>query len=255
MIRTEEIAAGRVDGHITHAEHPRGGVLILPTITAVDAHMRTAPGLLAEAGFTAMIWNPYPGEAPPADMAAAQARAGKLNDGVIDAMADCVSHHARQAAFAGGGGAGLLPRRSLRGAARGASDKRLWPACRIIRRSACRCRPTRRSTRLRWPRTSRARSIWSTAPAIRCSCIRCFCRSVTCWNSARPQRWSQVHPGAVHSFMRPDLQTTPANALGEPAVLAAGDGVPGDLPARGRGWTRQIPGLIFAASALISRSP
>ena len=33
MIRTEEVATGRVDGHITHAERPRGGILVLPTIT------------------------------------------------------------------------------------------------------------------------------------------------------------------------------------------------------------------------------
>ena len=39
MIRTEQIAQGRVDGHITHAERPRGGVLMLPTITGVDAQM------------------------------------------------------------------------------------------------------------------------------------------------------------------------------------------------------------------------
>ena len=50
MIRTEEVALGRVDGHITHAERPRGGVLILPTITGVDAHMRERAGMLAEAG-------------------------------------------------------------------------------------------------------------------------------------------------------------------------------------------------------------
>jgi dienelactone hydrolase len=58
MIRTEEIAVGKVDGHLSHAEKPRGGVLILPTITAVDAHMKDRAVKLAEAGFTSMIWNP-----------------------------------------------------------------------------------------------------------------------------------------------------------------------------------------------------
>ena len=55
MIRTEEIAQGRVQGHIAHAERPRGGVLILPTITAVDAPMKERARILAEAGFTAMV--------------------------------------------------------------------------------------------------------------------------------------------------------------------------------------------------------
>ena len=58
MIRTESIATGRVNGHIAHAERPRGGVLVLPTITAVDAPMRERARLLAEAGFTALVWDP-----------------------------------------------------------------------------------------------------------------------------------------------------------------------------------------------------
>ncbi len=35
MIRTEEIALDRVKRLITHAERPRGGVLMLPTIPRV----------------------------------------------------------------------------------------------------------------------------------------------------------------------------------------------------------------------------
>src|SRR4029078_3946370 len=92
MIRTEQISSGRVCGHIAHAERPRAGVLVLPTITAVDAPMRERARLLAEAGFTAMGWDPYPGEAAPADMPSAQARAGKLDDGGLDSMVECVSH-------------------------------------------------------------------------------------------------------------------------------------------------------------------
>ena len=65
MIRTEQVALGRVDGHVTHAERPRGGVLILPTITGVDAHMRERAGMLAEAGYSALIWDPYPGSRRP----------------------------------------------------------------------------------------------------------------------------------------------------------------------------------------------
>ena len=37
--------------------------------------MRERAGMLAEAGFTAMIWNPYPGQQAPADMAQAQTMA------------------------------------------------------------------------------------------------------------------------------------------------------------------------------------
>src|SRR5262245_21033623 len=92
MIRTEDIAVGRVDGHITHAERPRGGVLMLPTITAVDPHMKDLARKLAEAGFTSLIWNPYPGEAPPPDVTAAQPRAGKLDDGSLAAMSACIDH-------------------------------------------------------------------------------------------------------------------------------------------------------------------
>src|SRR5687768_15255715 len=92
MIRTEEVAQGRVHGHIAHAERPRGGVLVLPTITAIDAPMKERARLLAEAGFTAMVWNPYPGEAPPPDVNSAYPRAAKLTDGSLDAMIDCVSH-------------------------------------------------------------------------------------------------------------------------------------------------------------------
>ena len=43
----------------------------------------------------------------------------------------------------------------------------------------------------------------------------------------------QVHPGADHSFVRPDLHADPANVLRHPAVVAAGGVVPASLPADG----------------------
>src|SRR5262249_4357472 len=92
MIRTEEIASGRVDGHIAHAERPRAGVLISPTFTGVDAPMRERAQILAQAGYTSLVWNPYPGQTAPTDLDAARTLATKLNDGVLDSMSDCVTH-------------------------------------------------------------------------------------------------------------------------------------------------------------------
>ena len=45
------------------------------TITGVDAFMRERAQRLAEAGFSSLVWDPYPGEAPPQDLPSAQARA------------------------------------------------------------------------------------------------------------------------------------------------------------------------------------
>jgi carboxymethylenebutenolidase len=92
MIRTEQIDAGRVKGLVTHAEKPRAGVLLLCTITGVDAFMRERGQRLAEAGYSSLVWDPYPGETPPQDLPSAQARAKKLNDGAVDEMSDCVGY-------------------------------------------------------------------------------------------------------------------------------------------------------------------
>ncbi len=50
MPRTETINTGRVKGLVTHADKPRGGVLLLCTISGVDAFMRERAERLAEAG-------------------------------------------------------------------------------------------------------------------------------------------------------------------------------------------------------------
>ena len=92
MIRTEQIDAGRVKGLATHAEKPRAGVLLLCTITGVDAFMRERGQRLAEAGYSSLVWDPYPGEPLPQDLSSAQTQAKKLNDGAVDEMADCVSY-------------------------------------------------------------------------------------------------------------------------------------------------------------------
>ena len=223
MIRTEQVNAGRVDGHITHAEHPRGGVLILPTITGVDAHMRDRANVLAEAGFSSMVWNPYPGETPPPDLPSAQARAPKLNDGAVDGMSDCVSHMLEKL---------KLPAVAVLGFCLGgryaillaARDKRLFA-----------CVPYYPSVRVPMSPNQTLDAV-ALAADIQCPVHlvhgtgdQVFLHPVFVQvRAALEQRAAatvvQVHPGAVHSFMRPDLQSAPANAIASrlswPPVLA-----------------------------------
>ena len=92
MIRTEELTAGRVNGSLAHAQLPRGGILLLPTIFGIDGFARERARLMAEAGFSTLIWNPYPGEVPPGDVPAAMARAGTLNDGLVEVMSECIGY-------------------------------------------------------------------------------------------------------------------------------------------------------------------
>lgn len=94
MIRTEAIEAKRVRGHIAHADKPIGGMLILPTITAIDGPTQAHARLLAEAGMTTLVWNPYPELDPPDGFPTAQARAAKLTDALMTDMHDCVAHRA-----------------------------------------------------------------------------------------------------------------------------------------------------------------
>jgi carboxymethylenebutenolidase len=211
MIRTEEITAGRVEGLVTHAATPRGGVLILPTITAVDAHMRERARLLAEAGWSSMIWNPFPGEPPPADTASGQARMGKLNDGALDAMAECVSHlrdKLRLPAVAAMGFC-LGGRYAVLLAAR---DRRLFA-----------CVPFYPSIRVPMSPNQTLDAI-ALAADIHCpvhlvhgTADQVFLHPVflqlrDALEKRKAATVVQVHPGAVHSFMRPDLHRDSANA-------------------------------------------
>jgi carboxymethylenebutenolidase len=223
MIRTEDIAQGRVDGFITHAERPRAGVLILPTITGVDAHMKERAQALAQAGFSSMIWNPYPGETPPADPASAQPRAAKLNDGAVDAMADCVSHLL---------GAMGLPAAAVLGFCLGgryavllaARDRRLfacvpfYPSIRVPMSPNQSLDALALAADIRCP----VHLVHGTADQVFLPPVYARLRDILEQRSAATM--VQVHPGAVHSFMRPDLHKTPANALASrlswPPVLA-----------------------------------
>jgi carboxymethylenebutenolidase len=223
MIRTEQIDAGRVKGLVTHAEKPRAGVLLLCTITGIDAFMRERGQKLAEAGYSSLVWDPYPGEAPPQDLPSAQARAKKLNDGAVDEMSDCVGYMldtmklpaVAVVGFCLGGRYALLL---------GARDKRLFA-----------CVPY-------YPSVHVLSQPHQTLDAVALSAeIPCAVHLVHAGadqvfkpdafaliRTALEQRPAativEIHPGAVHSFMRPDLQSVPANASGSrlswPQVVA-----------------------------------
>ena len=223
MIRTEEVTEGRVHGHIAHAERPRGGVLILPTITAVDAPMKERARILAEAGFTAMVWNPYPGESPPPDPDLARPFAAKLNDGVLDSMIDCVSHLA---------GTLRLPSVAVMGFCLGgryavllaAKDKRLatcvayYPSIRVPMSPNQTLDAIALAAEIPCP----VHLIHGTADQVLLQPVFEKLRAVLEQRSVATL--VQVHPGAVHSFMRPDLRKVPANGtaarLSWPPVMA-----------------------------------
>jgi carboxymethylenebutenolidase len=223
MIRTEEIAAGPVDGHITHAERPRGGVLVLPTITGVDAHMKDRAKSLAEAGFTAMIWNPYPGQTPPADTEAARPFSAKLTDGLVQSMSACVSHMLDKL---------KLPAVAVMGFCLGgryavllaAKDKRLvgcvpfYPSIRVPMSPNQSLDAMALAAEIACP----VHLVHGTADQVFLHPV--FLKLRDTLDQRKAVTMAQVHPGAVHSFMRPDLHTNPANAeasrLSWPPVMA-----------------------------------
>jgi carboxymethylenebutenolidase len=212
MIRTEEINAGRVNGHISHAERPCGGVLLLPTITGVDAHARERARALTEAGLTTLIWNPYPGEAPPTDMASAQALAAKLSDAAVETMSECVTHlldKLRLPAVAvlgfclGGRYAVLLAAKDHRLAA----CVSYYPSIRIPMGANQALDAIALAADIRCP----VQLIHGTADEVFVHAA--FLRLREALDQRKAVTMVQVHPGAVHSFMRPNLHTNPANAV------------------------------------------
>jgi carboxymethylenebutenolidase len=205
MIRSEDIDAGRVTGRITHAERPHGGILLLPTITGVDAHARERAQALAEAGLTTLVWNPYPGEAPPSDMASAQARAAKLNDASVETMSDCVGHLLENL---------RLPTAAVLGFCLGGRYAVLL-AAKDHRLAAC----VAYYPSIRVPKAAnQTLDAIALAADIRCpvklihgAADEVFVHAVFL-QLRKAATMVQVHPGAVHSFMRPNLHANPANA-------------------------------------------
>ena len=224
MIHTEEIAQGRVQGHIAHAERPRGGVLILPTITAIDAPMKDCARILAEAGFTAIVWNPYPGESPPPTVDAAYPRAAKLNDGSLDSMMDCVTHLTGKLGLPsvavmgfclGGRYAALLAAKDTRLA----TCVAYYPSIRVPMSPNQTLDAIALAAEIPCP----VHLIHGTADQVFVQPVFETLRAVLEKRSVATL--VQVHPGAVHSFMRPDLQKSSlANAraagLSWPPVVA-----------------------------------
>jgi carboxymethylenebutenolidase len=211
MIRTERIDSGRVHGHVAHAQRPRGGILLLPTVTGVDAFMRERSQMLAEAGYTTLVWDPYPGETPPPDLPSAQARALKLGDDVVDGMTDCIGFMLATLKLPAVGALGfcLGGRFAVLLAAR---DKRLVA-----------CVPYYPSIRLPMPPNHTLDAI-ALAADIACPVHmihagadrvfgpEAFVRTREALERRAAATVVQVHPGAAHSFMRAEVQSEPANA-------------------------------------------
>jgi carboxymethylenebutenolidase len=168
---------------------------------------------LAENGITAMVWNPFHGDSSnPADHAGFMARAGKLSDDLVDShMAVCLDHlrDALRLSAVAVLGFCLGGRYSLLLAAH---DRRL-AACVAFYPS------------VRVPMTpNQRRDAIALAPQIACPVLLIqagadevivmptFLKLREALEQRAVATLSQVHPGAVHSFMRPDLQANPANA-------------------------------------------
>jgi carboxymethylenebutenolidase len=211
MVRTEQIDAGRVNGHIAHAERPRGGIVLLPTITGVDRFAQQRAQLLAAAGFTTLIWNPYPGQTPPADLRAAMACATALNDGLVDAMGACVDYLLEKLrldavavlGFCLGGRYALLLAAQHRAVA---ACVVYYPSIRVP------AKPNEAQDAI-----ARAADIACPVHLIHAGNDEVFIQPVflklrNVLEQRNAATMVQIHPGAVHSFMRPDLQSDPANA-------------------------------------------
>ena len=213
MARTETIDADRVHGLLVHADRPRAGILVLPTITGVDQPMRTLAQQLAEAGFTALVWNPFPGDAgTPAEFPALMARANRLSDdGAVADMSACVDYMVATLnlgavavlGFCLGGRYSLLLC---------AEDKRpaacvaFYPSVRVP------MKPNETHDAVALAAQIECPVHLVQAGADEVILFPTFVRLREVLEQRRAATMTQVHPGAVHSFRRADLHSNPVNA-------------------------------------------
>lgn len=211
MIRTEQIDQGRVHGHVAHAEKPRGGIVLLPTIFGVDRFSQGRANILAEAGYTTLIWNPYPGEGAAPDYPTAMAKAKTLSDDAVADMSACVSHlldafklpAVAVLGFCLGGRYALLL---------AADDKRLLGCSSFYPSIREPMKPNEKQDAV-----ARAAEIGcpvhvTTGTADEVLLFPTFLKLRDTLEKRDAATVAEVHPGAVHSYLRPDLQTVPANA-------------------------------------------
>jgi len=211
MIRSETVTSGRVSGHIAHAPRPLGGVLLLPTISGIDRFVVERAQQLAHAGFTTLGWNPYPGESTPHDLPTAMARAAMLKDELIELMSECVDYMlgplqlnaVAVLGFCLGGRYALL---------HAAQDSRLT-AC-VSFYPSIREPPKPNET---LDAVVRAARIVCPVHLVYAGNDNVFLHQTFMRLRGELERRStativQIHPGAVHSFMRPEVQSEPANA-------------------------------------------
>ena len=211
MPRTEQIDQGRVHGLIAHADEPRGGIVLLPTIFGVDRFSQGRAALLAEAGYTTLIWNQYPGEGAPTEYAVAQAKAGKLSDDLVGDMSECATHLLDKL---------KLPKVAVLGFCLGgryallmaAADKRLagcstfYPSIREPMKPNERLDAVARSADI----DCAVHLTWGTADQVIVKPV--FLKLRETLEKRNAATLAEVYPGAVHSYLRPDLQSEPANA-------------------------------------------
>jgi carboxymethylenebutenolidase len=79
-IRTIDVDVAGLHGYLAQPPQPAAAVLVLPTVAGLDAFSRARANALAAAGLTALVWHPYSGQAPIANMQDALARAQTLTD-------------------------------------------------------------------------------------------------------------------------------------------------------------------------------
>jgi carboxymethylenebutenolidase len=213
MVRTDTIDADRVHGFIAHADNPSGGVLVLPTITGVDPPMQAIARQLAEAGMTALVWNPFAGDTSnPTDHSGFMARANTLNDDLVEThMAACVDHmlgslRLRSVAVLGfclGGRYSLLL---------AAHDKRLAACAAFYPSVRVPMKPNERRDAVALAAQISCPVHMVQAGADEVIVMPTFLKLREALEKRPAATMTQLHPGAVHSFMRPDLQSNLANA-------------------------------------------